>query len=262
MTTQTQVPPGSRRAGAPAAAAGHARRWRSRRSRGGCRPMPAPRWPNTSIKPAIDSVQQDRRRRDADRALLRRPAGAHGRAVPGDAERHHRRGAVRRRLAWPRPREVRSSAAIFPSPAATASTCRCCSTSTGWMRSGRRNTPRSASSTSRAGAWDPCHFATKEPINALADLKGKRVFTFPTAGRFLAQFGVVPVTLPVGRCRGRDADRRTRRHCLVRHHRGLHRRLGGCHQLLPDQQHLGRVDRVISSPTWTAGTSCPTDLQS
>jgi TRAP-type C4-dicarboxylate transport system substrate-binding protein len=34
-----------------------------------------------------------------------------------------------------------------------------------------------------AGAWDPCHFATKDPINSLADLKGKRVFTFPTAGR-------------------------------------------------------------------------------
>lgn len=47
-----------------------------------------------------------------------------------------------------------------------------------------------------AGAWDPCHFATKEPIKSLADLKGKRVFTFPTAGRFLTQFGVVPVTLP------------------------------------------------------------------
>src|SRR3546814_13376078 len=47
-----------------------------------------------------------------------------------------------------------------------------------------------------AGAWDPCHFATKEPINKLADLQGKRVFTFPTAGRFLAQFGVVPVSLP------------------------------------------------------------------
>ncbi|MEZ5501676.1 MAG: TRAP transporter substrate-binding protein [Halioglobus sp.] len=47
-----------------------------------------------------------------------------------------------------------------------------------------------------AGAWDPCNFATKEPINSLADLKGKRVFTFPTAGRFLSQFGVVPVTLP------------------------------------------------------------------
>lgn len=47
-----------------------------------------------------------------------------------------------------------------------------------------------------AGSWDPCHFATRQPINSLADLRGKRVFTFPTAGRFLAQFGVVPVTLP------------------------------------------------------------------
>jgi TRAP-type mannitol/chloroaromatic compound transport system substrate-binding protein len=47
-----------------------------------------------------------------------------------------------------------------------------------------------------AGAWDPCHFATKTPINKLADLKGKKVYTFPTAGRFLQRFGVVPVTLP------------------------------------------------------------------
>ena len=47
-----------------------------------------------------------------------------------------------------------------------------------------------------AGSWDPCHFATKDPINSLADLSGKRVFTFPTAGRFLTQFGVVPVNLP------------------------------------------------------------------
>ncbi|MBN3563228.1 TRAP transporter substrate-binding protein [Aliamphritea spongicola] len=47
-----------------------------------------------------------------------------------------------------------------------------------------------------AGAWDPCHFATKEPIRSLEDLKGKRVFTFPTAGRFLNRFGVIPVTLP------------------------------------------------------------------
>jgi TRAP-type mannitol/chloroaromatic compound transport system substrate-binding protein len=47
-----------------------------------------------------------------------------------------------------------------------------------------------------AGSWDPCHFATKDPIRTLADLRGKRVFTFPTAGRFMAQFGVVPVTLP------------------------------------------------------------------
>lgn len=47
-----------------------------------------------------------------------------------------------------------------------------------------------------AGSWDPCNFATKTPINSLADLNGKRIFTFPTAGRFLSRFGVVPVTLP------------------------------------------------------------------
>lgn len=47
-----------------------------------------------------------------------------------------------------------------------------------------------------AGSWDPCHFNMKEPVNSLADLKGKRVFTFPTAGRFLAQFGVIPVSVP------------------------------------------------------------------
>ena len=37
-----------------------------------------------------------------------------------------------------------------------------------------------------AGAWDPCHFNTKDPIRSLDDLKGKRVFTFPTAGKFLS----------------------------------------------------------------------------
>ena len=47
-----------------------------------------------------------------------------------------------------------------------------------------------------AGSWDPCNFNMKEPVKSLADLSGKRVFTFPTAGRFLAQFGVIPVTLP------------------------------------------------------------------
>lgn len=47
-----------------------------------------------------------------------------------------------------------------------------------------------------AGAWDPCHFATVKPVTSLADLKGKRIFTFPTAGKFLTRFGVIPVTLP------------------------------------------------------------------
>ncbi|WLI72743.1 TRAP transporter substrate-binding protein [Halomonas alkalicola] len=47
-----------------------------------------------------------------------------------------------------------------------------------------------------SGSWDPCNFVTRDPIRSLDDLRGKRVFTFPTAGRFLSRFGVVPVTLP------------------------------------------------------------------
>ena len=57
-----------------------------------------------------------------------------------------------------------------------------------------------------AGAWDPCHFVTREPVRSLADLRGKRVFTFPTAGRFLSRFGVVPVTLPWGEAAGAMRD--------------------------------------------------------
>ncbi len=47
-----------------------------------------------------------------------------------------------------------------------------------------------------AGAWDPCHIFTKEPIRSVADMKGKRVFGVPTAGKFLSRYGLVPVTLP------------------------------------------------------------------
>lgn len=47
-----------------------------------------------------------------------------------------------------------------------------------------------------AGAWDPLHIFTKDPIRSLADMKGKRVFGVPTAGKFLSRYGLVPVTLP------------------------------------------------------------------
>ncbi|MDR1828528.1 MAG: TRAP transporter substrate-binding protein [Methylobacteriaceae bacterium] len=43
---------------------------------------------------------------------------------------------------------------------------------------------------------DPCHFNTKKPIKSVADLDGLRLYTFPTAGRFLSKFGVVPVSIP------------------------------------------------------------------
>ena len=46
------------------------------------------------------------------------------------------------------------------------------------------------------GSWDPCNFATTKPIRSLADLKGLRLYMFPTGGQFMRQFGVVPVSLP------------------------------------------------------------------
>ncbi len=47
-----------------------------------------------------------------------------------------------------------------------------------------------------AAGQDPCNFNTKKEITSIADLDGLKLYTFPTAGRFLAQFGVVPVTIP------------------------------------------------------------------
>ncbi|MCX7644067.1 MAG: TRAP transporter substrate-binding protein [Rhodobacteraceae bacterium] len=47
-----------------------------------------------------------------------------------------------------------------------------------------------------AAGQDPCNFNTVKPIRSLADLNGLKLYTFPTAGRFLSQFGVVPVTIP------------------------------------------------------------------
>jgi len=46
------------------------------------------------------------------------------------------------------------------------------------------------------GSWDPCNFATTRPINHMEDLKGLRMYMFPTGGDFMTQFGVVPTVLP------------------------------------------------------------------
>lgn len=46
------------------------------------------------------------------------------------------------------------------------------------------------------GSWDPCNIASVKPIRSLEDLKGLRLYMFPTGGQFLQRFGVVPVTLP------------------------------------------------------------------
>lgn len=47
-----------------------------------------------------------------------------------------------------------------------------------------------------AGAWDPCNFATRKPIRRMEDFKGLRMYMFPTGGKFMQQFGVVPMSLP------------------------------------------------------------------
>lgn len=47
-----------------------------------------------------------------------------------------------------------------------------------------------------AAGQDPCNFNTKKEITSVADLDGLRLYTFPTAGRFLSKFGVVPVSIP------------------------------------------------------------------
>ena len=47
-----------------------------------------------------------------------------------------------------------------------------------------------------AAGQDPCNFNTTKEIKSVADLSGLKLYTFPTAGRFLTQFGVVPVSIP------------------------------------------------------------------
>lgn len=46
------------------------------------------------------------------------------------------------------------------------------------------------------GSWDPCNIASTKPVRSVKDLKGLRLYMFPTGGRFLQRFGVVPVSLP------------------------------------------------------------------
>ncbi|WP_116600253.1 TRAP transporter substrate-binding protein [Primorskyibacter marinus] len=48
-----------------------------------------------------------------------------------------------------------------------------------------------------AGAWDPLHvYTVDKPIRTMKDMAGLRVFGVPTAGRFMAQYGLIPVTVP------------------------------------------------------------------
>ena len=177
---------------------------RSRRSSGACRPMPGRRWPS-SDQARDRRVQQGRQRRDGDRALHA------DQLVPtGELFRALQAGTIdavqsRRRLDGARPSTSRCSAPTSRWPALSLDV------PVLWNRYGLediwsrkpmpRTMARSPGSDRRVG---PCNFATTKPIRSLADLKGLRVFTFPTAGRFLARFGVVPVTCPARTSRWRS----------------------------------------------------------
>jgi TRAP-type C4-dicarboxylate transport system substrate-binding protein len=72
------------------------------------------------------------------------------------------------------------------------------------------------------GAWDPLHiFTVDKPIRSLADMQGLRVFGVPTAGKFLSQYGLIPVTVPWDNVEVAMQTGELGRRGLVRLHRGL-----------------------------------------
>ena len=155
------------------------------------------------------------------------------------------------------------SADIFHSPPATVWTCQFFSSITGWMKSGLKPTVRWKELNGSVPVHGiRCISLPREPIRSLADMKGKRVFGVPTAGRFLSRYGLVPVTLPWDGHRGRDRYRRTGWSCLVRFHGSVRSGLGGCLQLcIAQQRHRCLVwivfcqyKKLECTDTATAGT--------
>jgi hypothetical protein len=92
------------------------------------------------------------------------------------------------------PTEVTVFGGYFPFATRYSSTCRCCSTSTASAISGARNTRRGRLALRRFVG--PVQLQHQGPDHQPRRSRRAAVFTFPTAGRFLTQFGVVPVTLP------------------------------------------------------------------
>jgi hypothetical protein len=93
------------------------------------------------------------------------------------------------------PTEVGLFGGYFPFATRYSSMCRCCSSSTAWRDLGEEEYAKVGSA--HLGRARTRATSTPRPDHQLAGRSdGLRLFTFPTAGRFLTQFGVVPVTLP------------------------------------------------------------------
>ena len=264
---QTRFPQeGGRRRRRPPAAhdAGRAlRRRRRARSTGGCRPMPAPALAEHVIKPSIDAFNKAANGEmvielyTADQLV---PQGELFRAVQAgtiDAAQSDddfdggagRRRGVRRLLPLRLALHARRAGAVELVRAEG-------DLGGGLCRDRGRHLARAPAPGTPATSPPPSRSA------ALADLKGLRVYTFPTGGRFLQRFGVVPVSLPYEDVEVGDADRRARRRLLVRHHRGLHGRLGRRDQVLPHQPDLRRLGRLLLRQHREVERACPSICKS
>ena len=96
-----------------------------------------------------------------------------------------------------------------------------------------------------SGAWDPCNLGTTVPVEdprrpagqAHLHLPDRRPLPHPVRRR--------AGDAALGGRRGRDADRRARRHLVVRRDRDPLGRLVERAEVLPDQQHQRRLDRLL-----------------
>ena len=206
--------------------------------------------------PALDrGLQQGGERRDGDRALLRRPARPAGRALPRRAAGHPRRRAVGRRLHGlaGRRRGLRRLLplrhALQPRRAGALRQLRAEGDLGGGLRRHRRDLARLG----RLGPLQPRHHrAGQDPRRpagqAHLHLPDRRPLPDPV------RRGAGDAAL--GGRRGRHADRRARRHLVVRRDRDPLRRLVERADALPDQQHQRRAGSAATSSTPSAGPRC------
>ena len=187
------------------------------------------------IKPAVDAFNKAANGEMEIELYFADQLVPTGRAVPRHAAGHDRRGAVRRRLHGLAGRDLASSAATSPSPPLLLDVP-VLFHQYGLDEIWDEAYAKAPASPGFGGGPGPLQLRHQEARSALADLQGKRIFTFPTAGRFLTQFGVVPVTLPWEDIEVAMQTGELDGIAWSRHHRGLHGR-------------LGRRDRLLHRPT-------------
>jgi len=210
--------------------------------------MPVRRWPKHVIKTLRLTLQQGWQRRDLEiEALFCRPVGAHRRAV-FRAMQGAAPSTLCRVTTTPLPHGgcgVLVFGGYFPVRVALQPDVPVLfRKNTGSRKYGKKpmEEVEGVEPGLGAGRLEPIvNFATREAIQSRWPIFSRAsVFYLPTAGKFSSRFGVVPVTLALGRRRsGRCRPGRTGRDWAWS---GItedyNRRLGGCEQLLSDQTYF------------------------